>query len=478
VITRRNHLLFLLLVPGIAFASGHGLFPLHEEPLGTPIADPAAQKALEAMTGPSPCDQGMALGTFPCRGIDLEGYVSLTAMLADTSPPGTPPNPSGSALWGFQSLNDGREYAVFGTSKGAAVVDVTDPARPVVVGSVAGLPSPWREVKIYQFFNPAKERYDAYAYVVSEALGSGLQILDLTGLPGRVRLAATSTAIERAHTVYLANVDYATGVPDVPDLPPVLYVEGSNVAGLLAFDLSDPKAPSLLGTYFNSYAHDIWAGVLRGSRAAVCPSGSDPCEIVVNWAGDAIRVLDFSIKSSPAQISRLIYPGLGYAHSGWISEDGNFLFSMDELDERDTGENTSVRVLDVRDWSNPTVAAVWTGPNKTIEHNGYALGNKFFFSNYERGLTILDISNPLAPVERAFFDTYPASDSANFHGAWAVYPFLPSGNVLISNIDGAGGLYVLREPSPAAASPLVPRAPVLRVPRRAGRGAAPSPSSR
>jgi len=284
-----------------------------------------------------------------------------------------------------------------------------------------------------------------------------------------VRLAATSTAIARAHTVYLANVDFSTGVANVPDLRPVLYVEGSNVAGLLAFDISDPKAPALLGSWFNSYAHDIWAGVLRGPRAAVCPSGSDPCEIVVNWAGDAIRVLDFSIKGNPALISRLIYPGLGFAHSGWISKNGDYLFSMDETDERTTGDNTAIRILDVRDWSSPTVAAVWMGSNKTIDHNGYTVGDKYFFSNYERGLTILDVSDPLAPVEKAFFDTFPASDTASFHGAWAVYPFLPSGNVLISNIDGAGGLYVLKESAPAFASPLIPRAPIVHLPRRPSR---------
>lgn len=466
VFTRSLRFALFALIPSTLFAWGPGAIPLHEEPLADPIVDVAAQKALEAMAAPASCQDGMALATFPCRGIDLESYVSLPAMLADTVAPGSLPNPTGSALWGFSSRNDGREYALFGTNRGTAVVDVSDPAHPAVVGSVAGLSSPWREVKVFQFFNSKKGRYDAYAYVVSEAPGSRLQILDLTGLPGSVRLAATSGAFERAHTVYLANVDYATGVSNQPDLPPVLYVEGSNVAGLLAFDISDPTAPALVGTFTNTYAHDIWAGVLRGSRAAVCPSGSDPCEIVVNWAGDAIRVLDFSIKTSPTLISRLIYPGLSFAHSGWISQDGNFLFSMDETDERDTGDNTSVRVLDVRDWRNPSVAAVWTGTNKTIEHNGYTVGNKYIFSNYERGLTILDVTDPLVPVELSFFDTYPATDSANFHGAWAVYPFLPSGDMLISNIDGAGGLYVLKESAQGTVSPTVPRAPVVRVPGR------------
>jgi hypothetical protein len=43
--------------------------------------------------------------------------------------------------------------------------------------------------------------------------------------------------------------------------------------------------------------------------------------------------------------------------------------------------------------------------------------------------------------EVAFFDTYPANDGRNFDGAWSVYPFLPSGNVLVSDVSN--GLYVL-----------------------------------
>ena len=444
-----------------------GVLPRHEEPFSEPIQDLAAQKVLAELTAPAACVDGRAAGTFACRAVTLQTFVSLNAMLPASTPPGTPPEPSGSALWGFADRNDGREYAVFGLSKGTAVVDVTDPSQPAVVGSVAGLTSPWRELKVYQFFNPAQKRYNAYAYVVSEAPGSALQILDLTDLPRSVKLAATSTVIQRAHTVYLANVNYSTGESNAPGLSPILYVEGSNVAGLLAFDISDPVNPVLLGSYFNSYAHDIWAGVLRGERARVCPSGSDPCEIVVNWAGDAIRILDFSIKGNPMLISRLIYPGLAYAHSGWISRDGNFLFSMDESDERATGENTSVRVIDVSDWSNPRVATSWVGATKTIEHNGYTIGDKYYFSNYEGGLTVLDVANPRQPALLASFDTYPATDTAAFHGAWAVYPFLPSGNILVSNIDGAGGLFVLKEEALPGLAPLTPRSPVLRVPPRA-----------
>ena len=34
-------------------------------------------------------------------------------------------------------------------------------------------------------------------------------------------------------------------------------------------------------------------------------------------------------------------------------------------------------------------------------------------SNYERGLTVLDISDPTAPVEAGFFDTSPTFNSTS-----------------------------------------------------------------
>jgi len=52
-------------------------------------------------------------------------------------------------------------------------------------------------------------------------------------------------------------------------------------------------------------------------------------------------------------------------------------------------------------------------------------------------------------TEVGFFDTYPDSDSANFNGAWNVYPFFASGNIVISDIDS--GFFLVRDPSLGAA---------------------------
>ena len=58
-------------------------------------------------------------------------------------------------------------------------------------------------------------------------------------------------------------------------------------------------------------------------------------------------------------------------------------------------------------------------------------------------MTVLDISNTADPKEIGFFDTFPVSDNTSFNGAWGVYPYLPSGIILISDISS--GLYVVKD---------------------------------
>jgi choice-of-anchor B domain-containing protein len=452
-------------------SGGPGIRPMHDEPLAV---DEEALRRLAQLEGPAPCVDGLAAEFFPCEAVTLESFVSLGELL--------PGSISTSGLWGFADMDDRREYAVIGLNTGTAVVDVTVPSRPRVVGSIPGPDSEWREVKLYQHWNPIRRRHDAYAYVVSEAKTAGLQILDLSNLPDSVSLAATFRGFDTAHTVFMANVDHASGAGNIDDVPPVLYIAGSN-EGFLALDVSEPDAPGISGRLLGAYVHDVWAGVFRGGRASPC-GGHDPCEIVVDWGVDvsrtgnrpAIKLIDFTDKARPALIGEFQYPDLYFAHSGWISRDGNYLFSFDELDEMHSGLNTRIRVLDVSDLARPALAAVWTGSTRATEHNGHVVGDRLYVSHYERGLTVFDVSTPAAPREVAFFDTFPSGDDPPLHGAWGVYPFLPSGTLVVSNFDGAPGLFVLREGTGSPPPPgNVSRAPILRAepgsrsPRERGR---------
>ena len=144
-------------------------------------------------------------------------------------------------------------------------------------------------------------------------------------------------------------------------------------------------------------------------------------------------------------LSSTTYPKAYYTHSGWWSEDRRFIFLHDELDEQRAGLSTTIRVFDISDLTAPTLVGVWSGEKCCIDHNSLVSGTRLYMSTYRCGLTVLDITDATNPMEVGFFDTFPspAANTPDFDGAWGVYPFLPSGSLLISNIGE--GLFVLRE---------------------------------
>jgi choice-of-anchor B domain-containing protein len=415
-----------------------------EASISARAAAPSAERV-----GFTACDAatGMA-GPHPCRGIDLLAHIPLGAF---SSQPG-----AANDVWGFVDRRDGREYALIGLLNGTAVVDVTDPMNPVEVGTVPGQNAQWRDIKVYQLQDDSGE-WHAYGYVTADFPDApqGLQIIDLSGLPDSVALAATWDGISRAHNVYLANTEYDSGEA-MDGMQPYAYILGSDVGGGAAFalDLSDPVAPVVVMTPMpgTQYAHDASSMVVTDERTAACLSGSSPpegghspCEILIDFNEDTLDLWDVTDKSRPLMLSTTPYADASYTHSGWWSQDKRYVLVQDELDEQDLGLNTTVRSFDVSDLTAPVLAKVWSGPERNIDHNGFTRGDLYYISAYRRGLMVLDISDPAEPEEVAFFDTFPvpAENSPVFNGAWGVYPFLPSGTLVVSDIEG--GLFVLRQ---------------------------------
>jgi len=142
-------------------------------------------------------------------------------------------------------------------------------------------------------------------------------------------------------------------------------------------------------------------------------------------------------------ISRTKYPDAGFAHQGWLTEDHRYFLLGDELDELDFTVPTRTHVFDLTDLDAPVYAFAYEAATASIDHNLYILGNRVFQANYTSGVRVLefgDLSN-MEIMEIAFLDTFPGSDSAIFEGAWSVYPFLPSGNIIAS--DRSNGLFIL-----------------------------------
>ena len=404
------------------------------------------------------CSDGLA-GDFICNSIDLLSQYPLTSFSTSHN--------SASDIWGHVDLNDNREYALIGLSNGIGIVDVSNPESPVEVVTIGGRASTWRDIKVYQYLDDTDSTYKAFAYVTTEA-SDGLQIIDLNDLPNSASLANTQFSFLSAHNINISNIDYTTNTA-LDGLQPFIYIAGSNQSSgaFQIFDLVDPLNPVLvteppIGT---GYVHDATSLSITDARTDQCQSGHNPCELFVDFNESSVDLWDMTNKNTPFKISSTPYPNSAYTHSGWYSKDKNYIFIQDELDERDQGINTTLRVLDISDLQNPVIAGSYTGLTKAIDHNGFTKDDKYFMSNYRRGLTVLDMSDPTTPDEIGFFDTFPvpSEDSANFDGAWGVYPYLPSGNILVSDINN--GLFVLKDnsvlgefvqaPTPAPVSPPV-----------------------
>ncbi len=366
-------------------------------------------------TGPETCAGGSA-GDYSCAGIDLRQRVALATMQ------GT----AGNDIWGWVDPDTGNEYALMGMTNGTAFVDVSDPENPVYLGILPTqtVNSPWRDIKVYA----------DYAYIVADnANDHGMQVFDLTRLrtavpPETFMADAVYGDFANAHNIAInENTGFA-------------YVVGTSTCdGLHIVDITTPNNPMSAGCHASIYIHDAQCVNYLGPDNDHAGS-----EICVSAAEDRVTIADVSNKSSQVTISEVAYPDFGYVHQAWLTVDHEFLLVSDELDELNSpGQATRTYVFDVTDLDVPVYVSAYEAATVSIDHNLYVLDNRVFQANYTTGLRVLEFSdlanNDL--MEIAFFDTFPDSDAANFDGAWSVYPYFPSGTIIVS--DASNGLFIL-----------------------------------
>lgn len=393
--------------------------------------------SMQASIAAAPCTNGSVNG-LDCENTSLLAHVPFADVSAA---PG-----AAADVWGFVDLNSGREYAIVGYNTGTAVFDVTDPGNPREVGFVDGQQTTWRDIKVYQYFDAAEGRWNANAYVTTDGSGDGLFVIDLTDLPQRIRRVGYASDFSAAHNVFAANTDYATGV-SLTGGTPTLIIAGSNNDGgrFRSYSLAVPDNPVFLGmpnVSSNDYMHDAASMIITDTRKDTqCVNAGNYCEVLFDFNESTVDIWDISNASNPVRLSRTPYNNAAYTHSGWPSEDGMYLFVHDELDEQGFGLNTTVRTLSLADLTAPAVVGGWTGPTRAIDHNGFVRGNRYYMSNYSRGLTVLDITDPLQPQPAGRLDSYPFSNNTSFVGAWGAYPYFASGNVALS--DMSSGFYMI-----------------------------------
>lgn len=321
--------------------------------------------------------------------VNLLGHLSNPALLND--------------VWGYAD-SAGNEYALIGImTGGVGIVDVTNPASPNLLQTIPGVPSTWRDLKTF----------GDYGYVVNDdggAGGNGLLVMDLSTLPGTVAYKDTViNGTEYSHNIWMDNG--------------YLYVVGGNTTqGAEVYDLNtDPWRPNYVGRYNQRYIHDIYVRNDTGYAGEL---------------NNGLTLIDFTNKANPQVIGNRQYTG-NFTHNTWLNDAGDVCFTTDEvtggwLYAWDVSDPGNIQYLDGIQTS--------LGQGTTIPHNAHVLNDFIVTSWYRDGVHIVDAARPHNLIEVGYYDTSPLSGDG-FNGDWGAYPFLPSGNILVSDMED--GLFVL-----------------------------------
>lgn len=406
-----------------------------------------------------PCENGTADG-YPCENVDLYAHLTPSELLAETKDGVTA---SLNDIWGWTDPETGREYALVGLTDGVSIVNISDPANPVVT---AKLNEPAIQAKEFPFMARHDDQdgfkeasswrdlkvYENYLYVVSEQGNHGLQVFDLRRLrditepPQMLNGDYQYLQFGNAHNI---AINEETGYA---------YVVGSTTGetcadrgGLHMINLHDNAAvPTFAGCYFeeeaggitrgrNGYVHDTQCVIYDGPDTKY--QGRELC---FNSSETTFTIADVEDKQEPFTIFNGSYTGNQYSHQGWLAEDHRYFFMNDELDERQNNTNTRTYVWDIGDLENAEMIGYYEHNTVSVDHNLYVKNDLLYQANYTSGLQILDISSPLPEnmSTLGFFNTTPNNSAPVFSGLWSVYPYLSGDKVIVSDINN--GLFILR----------------------------------
>jgi choice-of-anchor B domain-containing protein len=403
---------FLILSGVVVVLAGAALSYAHED-------DPKAQDMEPAFVGPVWRDSDPPSGvadTFASSNINLRAWFPCNTFNSASA--------SGNDCWGYVSPS-GREYALMGLDNGTGFVEVTNPSQATLVKFMpkpaSASSSLWRNVKTYQ----------QYAYSVSEG-GGGIQIFDISGIDqGNVTDLGTVTTGGAAAT-HTMIINEQTGY---------LYRMGGGSNGVRCYSLANPAQPTFVSSWNPKYTHDgavfNWpSGPYAGKEIFLACGGLNGGQ-----TDTGMDILDVTDKNNITVIGRATYSNAAFCHQVWISPDYKYAYINDEIDESNFGINCLTRIINIENLANPVSVGGFTNGLVSVDHNLYIKGNQLFASNYKTGLRVYDITNRTNLSETAWFDTYPESDGTGYAGLWSNYPFLPSGTVLLSDIQR--GLFVV-----------------------------------
>jgi len=236
-------------------------------------------------------------------------------------------------------------------------------------------------------------------------------------------------------------------------------------------DITDPRNPVMASSWaiqdvggpFSAQGCDPDGNYGHGAE----PSGDGKLAFISYWDSGFVA-LDVTDPSKPVYKGRAAFPATadGDAHSSNYDDKRKLLFSADEDFCKNSGAGTDKGFGYLRVWDESNLAApVQIGDYRTpnsygsndqgagdyVIHNPLLVGSNVYASWYSDGVRVIDVSNPRAPKETAYF-VPPATENpvkpaqrgtlTNTTQVWGVA--IDEANGLIYLSDMNSGLWIVK----------------------------------
>ncbi len=295
---------------------------------------------------------------------------------------------------------------------GLHIIDTSDPANPVQLGLYRRAHLGYsNDVKLVD----ANNRH--YAVIADY----GVDVVDVTD-PANPTLVATIN--ENAHTDFVEARDGK------------LYVYFGTYDGTCpVYDLTDPASPQFLGSY-------AVAGMLVHDLSV------DHGIAYLNAWDQGFVVVDFTTPTAPVLVGQWPHTPTRTSHSNWTATIAGRHFAL----HGEENYGAKLDLVDV-DPASPTFMqpfASWqTRPFVSI-HNLMVFGTKAYFTYYQDGVRVLDLSDPTQPRPVGYYNTWdPQADYTSsdfFEGAVGLDVDVARHLVFVA--DSPRGLLILGDSTP------------------------------